>query len=386
MNEEDQNYSAETLAHTAVLRDGQNHSLSTNIDSDTTLLFVGMMEGPMSANDAIQPTFKKRALKKSNIRKRQSTPPPASSGSSDYSSDEEEAHRIKRQRRAAGLTSSSTTNTQPRRDDLEAPKVAADRSALIDSSNDATKQSNWFDEPGTDNLLAQDLLGTTRQRPRQGSSSEVFFDRTYTGASNYQSFIQKNANAPSKQVGPIKAPTNIRTITVTDFAPDVCKDYKQTGFCGFGDSCKFLHAREDYKQGWQLDKDWETVTKGKKLTGRAVASANRDKAVEEDEGSDADDAILEGISFACIICKKSYKTPVVTKCGHYFCESCALRRYRKTPSCAACGAGTGGVFNGAKDLKKLLDKKRGRAKRLREKAMESGAEVGNEIEEGVLDS
>ena len=67
---------------------------------------------------------------------------------------------------------------------------------------------------------------------------------------------------------------------------------------------------------------------------------------------------LEKIPFACIICKKSYTNPIVTKCGHYFCEPCALKRYRKDPTCAACGASTGGVFNGAKNLQKLLEKKR----------------------------
>jgi RING finger protein 113A len=157
------------------------------------------------------------------------------------------------------------------------------------------------------------------------------------------------------------------------------EQYKQTGFCGFGDSCKFLHAREDYKQGWQLDKEWENVTKGKKVTGGTkVASANRN--VEEEDSED-DDAVLEGIPFACIICKEKYKDPIVTKCGHYFCESCALKRYRKDPSCAACGAGTSGVFNVAKGLKKLLDKKRERAAKRRQKAIEAGEELSDEDEE-----
>jgi hypothetical protein len=57
---------------------------------------------------------------------------------------------------------------------------------------------------------------------------------TYKGAANYRSFIPKNENAPPKKVGPLKAPSNVRTITITDYSPDVCKDYKQTGFCGFG--------------------------------------------------------------------------------------------------------------------------------------------------------
>ena len=39
-----------------------------------------------------------------------------------------------------------------------------------------------------------------------------------------------------------------------DYQPDICKDYKETGFCGYGDSCKFVHDRGDYKSGWELDK------------------------------------------------------------------------------------------------------------------------------------
>jgi RING finger protein 113A len=162
-------------------------------------------------------------------------------------------------------------------------------------------------------------------------------------------------------------------------APDVCKDYKKTGFCGFGDSCKFAHMREDYKHGWQLDKDWEVETKGKKVSGRTVASlAKRGQQAADDE--DEDEEMLEKIPFACIICKDSYKNPIVTKCGHYFCEPCALQRYRKNPSCAACGAGTGGVFNTAKKLNRLLEKKRERARRRQEQAIENGEEVEDETE------
>lgn len=147
----------------------------------------------------------------------------------------------------------------------------------------------------------------------------------------------------------------------------------------YSDSCKYLHAREDYKHGWQLDKEWENVTKGKKVTGTKIASANRTEDDQQD--SDDDDAMLEGIPFACIICKDKYKDPIITKCGHYFCESCALKRYRKDPSCAACGSGTGGVFNVAKGLKKLLDRKRERAAKRRQQPIDAGEEVSDEEEE-----
>ncbi|CZR63824.1 related to N.crassa uvs2 protein [Phialocephala subalpina] len=313
--------------------------------------------------------FKKRTAKgKSNLRKRAATPPPASDSDSDYSSEDESGRKIKRRKNNVGTVTASSASNATSNADLTSTKYTAERSTTIKSSNDATKQSNWYDENATDALSTKNLLGSTRAAP---STSEPP-DGTYKGLANATSFIQKNPNAPTRVVGPIKAPTNLRTITVTDYSPDVCKDYKQTGFCGFGDSCKFLHAREDYKQGWQLDREWENVTKGKKVTGGTkMASANRN-AEEEDSGDD--DALLEGIPFACIICRDKYKDPIVTKCGHYFCESCALKRYRKDPSCAACGAGTGGVFNVAKGLKKLLDRKREKAAKRRQKAIEAGEE------------
>ncbi|KAL8704723.1 MAG: hypothetical protein Q9201_002147 [Fulgogasparrea decipioides] len=339
-----------------------------------------------------QPLFKTRGSKKSStLRKRPATSSPTNSDSSGYSSasgvSDNGEPRIKRRRKTAAVTASSSTASNPQSTGFSATKYTGDRSSLISEINDATKHSNWFDEndPSTS---TKNLLGTTRARPSSTNNNTsmppIEDDGTYKGSANYRSFIQKNPNAPTKQVGPIKAPTNIRTITVTDFAPDVCKDYKQTGFCGFGDSCKFLHAREDYKQGWELDKEWENVgSKSKRSTTATTGSRTKSSAVGGDADDDGDDdALLENIPFACIICKKPYTNPIVTKCGHYFCEACALQRYRKSPSCAVCGAGTGGVFNGAKGLRKLLDKKRERARRRKEEARERGEEVSEEEEEG----
>ncbi|RDW62101.1 hypothetical protein BP6252_11534 [Coleophoma cylindrospora] len=320
------------------------------------------------------PIFKKRAAKgKANLRKRAATPPADDSSSGYSSSEDESGQRIKRRKKNTGVVTASSRNNASSNTEVGATTFTAERNTTIKSVNDATKQSNWYDENATDALSSKNLLGSTRAAPSSGAP-----DGTYKGLANATNFIQKNPDAPTKVIGPIKAATNIRTITVTDFAPDVCKDYKQTGFCGFGDNCKYLHAREDYKQGWQLDREWENVSKGKKISGTKVASANRN-AAEEDE--DEDDAALEGIPFACIICKEKYKDPIVTKCGHYFCESCALRRYRKDPSCEACGSGTGGVFNVAKNLKKLLEKKREQAQRRRERAIEAGEEPSDDEEE-----
>ncbi|KAK1826503.1 hypothetical protein QBC39DRAFT_293071 [Podospora conica] len=332
--------------------------------------------------------FKKRGAKsKANLRKRPATPPPASdSDDSDAfsSSEDESGHRIKRRKKtapSAAVTASSRTDAAARHgvDEAIARETIfeADRTsaAALDSARrDATKGAEWFDDDPK--LDAKGLLGSTRALPSASAP-----DGTYKGLRNQTSYIQRNPDAPNRAVGPVKAPTNIRTITITDMAPDVCKDYKQTGFCGFGDNCKFLHAREDYAHGWQLDKEWEKVTKGKKVIGgTVVASADRRSkpGQEEEDADEAEEAMLEGIPFVCLICRGPYKAPVVTKCGHYFCEACALKRYRKDPGCAACGSGTNGVFNAAKRLQKLLDKKRERAARKRQEAIKAGEEVSEE--------
>jgi len=255
---------------------------------------------------------------------------------SDPSSSEAEGkdgHVVKRRKVNGNALKASTIN-QPQSSTFEgATKYEADRSAVIAANTDATKQSNWYEEKADDALSSTNLLGSTRS------------------LSKPQSLIEKDSNAPDRKLGPQKS-SNVRTITMTDYTPDVCKDYKQTGFCGFGDGCKFLHAREDYAAGWKLDRDWEISNQGKQPSGTVIASANRNAKQKEEVVEEK----KKEIPFACIICKNPYKNPIVTKCGHYFCESCALKRYSKDPTCAACGEKTYGVFSTAKNLQKRAKK------------------------------
>jgi RING finger protein 113A len=46
----------------------------------------------------------------------------------------------------------------------------------------------------------------------------------------------------------------VRVSARFDYQPDICKDYKETGFCSYGDACKFMHDRGDYKSGWELER------------------------------------------------------------------------------------------------------------------------------------
>lgn len=140
----------------------------------------------------------------------------------------------------------------------------------------------------------------------------------------------------------------IKSTIRTDYQPDICKDYKETGFCGFGDSCKFLHDRSDYKHGWQLEQEW---AKG--------------QYKEEDDDKylikDTDDENF--IPLECAICKESYKDPIVTKCKHYFCCSCAEKECND--KCFTCEQPTSGIFkNASKVIKEELERSSTRSKKV----------------------
>ncbi|KAK9512795.1 hypothetical protein O3M35_001131 [Rhynocoris fuscipes] len=166
-------------------------------------------------------------------------------------------------------------------------------------------------------------------------------DKVYRGMNNYTQFFEKkdtaqgNASSGMVRKGPIRAPAHLRATVRWDYQPDICKDYKETGFCGFGDSCKFLHDRTDYKHGWQLEQE-------------SVGTRHGDDSSDDNNYEiNSDD---DQLPFKCFICRNSFVNPIVTKCKHYFCEKCALDNYKKSTRCYICNAQTNGVFNPAKEI------------------------------------
>jgi len=154
--------------------------------------------------------------------------------------------------------------------------------------------------------------------------------------------------------GPIKTAKFMRTTARFDYQPDICKDYKDTGFCGFGDTCIYLHDRGDSMTGWQLEQQYEEQKKKERTKQELEAFADGRKIEEENTELLSGD---DGLPFACFLCRDSFQNPVATNCGHYFCEKCILSHVRKNEKslCPICQKDTHGVFN---QPIKLLSKKR----------------------------
>ncbi|KAI1707963.1 zinc finger c-x8-C-x5-C-x3-H type (and similar) domain-containing protein [Ditylenchus destructor] len=183
----------------------------------------------------------------------------------------------------------------------------------------------------------QKLLKEEEEGGEGTSSVKTYKGMAMYGAKKKEDTVKGSASSGLNRLGPIRATQYMRANVRWDYAPDICKDYKETGFCTFGDSCKFMHDRSDYKHGWEIERDWEA--------GKLKEAKDDEYAITSDEDEDKDT-----LPHSCFICRNGFKNPVITKCKHYFCETCAIEQYRKTKKCAVCGTNTEGVFSVAKDI------------------------------------
>jgi len=235
------------------------------------------------------------------------------------------------------------------------------------------------------------IFATNEQETSRDRDAQAIFERAkeleatddgpeggkvYRGMNNYRKYTERPANFDAAVLnghGPQRAPVHYRAVCRFDYQPDICKDYKETGFCGYGDACKFMHDRGDYKSGWQLERDWDAAEKDKQKRLEQAIARGEDPADVDDEGKEGT-AADGGLPFACLLCRNQWTAssqPVVTKCGHHFCEACACSHFAKHKRCPVCNELTHGVFNAAKRLREHI-KQRLTAKASAQAAGEKG--------------
>ncbi|XP_068622276.1 E3 ubiquitin-protein ligase RNF113A [Battus philenor] len=300
----------------------------------------------------IPTTFKKRNLKNRGGRKRKT-----SSSEEKNSSDSDEQTVVLPTKRPQKPNPNIQSTGGPKR--LK-PEINDNDESSSDDEKATKSRTTLSVQQQRENATATYELDTERDKDAQAIFEKAkkineelqgqADDKVYRGINNYAQYYKKrdtaagNASSGLVRKGPIRAPANLRATVRWDYQPDICKDYKETGFCGFGDSCKFLHDRSDYKHGWQLERE-ELEGTG----GRAGDDAG--------SGSDYEIHSDDELPFKCFICRESFTDPVVTKCKHYFCEKCALGHYKKSTRCYICNTQTSGVFNPAKELEAKIKKR-----------------------------
>ncbi|EPX72466.1 zf-C3HC4 type /GCN5-like N acetyltransferase fusion protein [Schizosaccharomyces octosporus yFS286] len=302
-------------------------------------------------NNGVVPVFqkKRKGRDREGLRRKKPNVESITSNKDDHSDeDEDETEDIRSMR--------DYLISQQKKQTRLVPDVSSDHYNKKDDQNLSTSKDINVEYSANLNVHGDDMNTSTVTIPNESSNDEdsigskkgTLSSDLFQSQNEYSKFLPKKEPISKKaQSGPVRpSPSSaaIRTITVIDYQPDVCKDYKLTGFCGYGDTCKFLHMREDYKAGWQLDQEWNEAQSKFRKGIRNVDGVPKNEKEEE-------------IPFVCLICKKDYKNPIVTICRHHFCESCAVEQYRKSPTCVQCGADTKGLFSIDKQMNLLLKKK-----------------------------
>jgi RING finger protein 113A len=205
--------------------------------------------------------------------------------------------------------------------------------------------------------------------PKQVAPTEAMSQKEKATATNQYHPVDMGKPDPNRNkflAQPIRAPTNVRVTCRFDYQPDICKDYKDTGFCGFGDTCIYLHDRGDTMTGWQLDQKWEQEqAKKKQEKDRQIeAFIGEDDEGDINGGEDADAAAIidKDLPFACFMCRQAFEDPIVTPCGHYFCQKCLHKHNQENDNkCPICKKDTHGVMNQPTKLNKQKQKLLGRS-------------------------
>ena len=170
------------------------------------------------------PFFKKKRARPTTTRQRTPSPPVVDTASTSKS-------QVVLPSRKAGtnLLSAGTKRTSSQRRDED------DNNS--DDEDDVREGPgiNWTSTGGHMNKVLEILAGdeaeemlAKRVRKEDADQLDVPDDGLYHGQKSYKTHIKKSQEVPkSMRTGPVRSNNStIRTVTVVDYQPDVCKDYK----------------------------------------------------------------------------------------------------------------------------------------------------------------
>lgn len=129
-----------------------------------------------------------------------------------------------------------------------------------------------------------------------------------------------------------------------DYEPLLCKEFKLKGYCGYGDTCKFIHSRDDY-------------INDKKLVRKHWKKSLEDEAKNHNDKELKDEIDTVSIADKCLLCDKQFETIddqkfVQLQCKHVFCKKCFLNSLKnENQNCKNCGTDSKGIMKPFKFIK-----------------------------------
>ena len=177
----------------------------------------------MSSTDVNVPFFKKKRARPTTARQRSAEPPTSSQAIASSSSTS--AVVLPTRKVGSGVLSAGSKRTSSQRqedntdDRRDGPSV--NWGALGSSHQEVAREILAGDE-------AEEILAKRRRAENPEDPTDVPDDGLYRGQKAYKSHLEKNKDTPkAMRAGPQRSTgSTIRTVTVIDYQPDVCKDYK----------------------------------------------------------------------------------------------------------------------------------------------------------------
>jgi RING finger protein 113A len=181
------------------------------------------------------PFFKKGKSRPTTARKR-STSPSAEKGNTGPSSSEPSTSKsqvvLPTKKAASNLLSAGTKRTASQRtndyDDDEDHDAEPRRDTLDVKWTSKGSNRDYALEILAGDEAEQIMAKRAKTDKKEDSDEDVPDDGQYHGQKAYKSHLKKNKEVPkAMRVGPQRSSgSTIRTVTIVDYQPDVCKDYK----------------------------------------------------------------------------------------------------------------------------------------------------------------
>lgn len=196
-----------------------------------------------STSDLTVPFFKKKGKARPTTTRRQRTPSPPASALTVPVPSSSKSEVVLPSRKAAGnLLSAGTKRTHAQRAQDAAALDAADPAAA--GADDGRGPDVKWTAAGSHRGAALEILAgdeaaalLAKRRRVDGADEDDAAvegpdDGMYRGQKAYVSHLKKSKEVPkAMRTGPQRSTSTIRTVTMMDYQPDVCKDYK--GAFGF---------------------------------------------------------------------------------------------------------------------------------------------------------